>query len=76
MVGPALAQANPHSAARFVRNNKVLREVEGLADLSVFTGFQQATNFPATPAQGEILSRLVGGSPDAEPGAAADRGRM
>ena len=50
------------------------REVEGLADLSVFTGFQQATNFPVTPAQGEILSRLVGGSPDAEPGAAADVG--
>ena len=37
-----------------------LREVEGLADLSVFIGFQQATNFPVTPAQGEILSRLVG----------------
>ena len=45
-----------------------LREVEGLADLSVFTGFQQATNFPVTPAQGEILSRLVAGSPEASPG--------
>lgn len=42
-----------------------LRDVEGLADLSVFTGFQQATNFPVTPLQGEILSRLVGGSQDA-----------
>jgi hypothetical protein len=28
MDGPALAQANHHVAARFVRNNKVLREVE------------------------------------------------
>jgi hypothetical protein len=28
MVGPALAQANHHVAARFVRNNKVLQEVE------------------------------------------------
>jgi hypothetical protein len=39
-----------------------LREIEGLEELSVFTGFQQATNFPVTPAQGEILSRLVGGT--------------
>jgi hypothetical protein len=29
MVGPALAQANHHVAARFVRNNKVLGQVEG-----------------------------------------------
>jgi hypothetical protein len=29
MVGPALAQANHHVAARFRRNNKALREVEG-----------------------------------------------
>jgi hypothetical protein len=28
MAGPSLAQANHHVAARFVRNNKVLREVE------------------------------------------------
>ena len=53
-----------------------LREVEGLAELSVFTGFQQATNFPVTPAQCEILSRLVAGSPGAKPGAAADGGGM
>jgi predicted RNA-binding protein with PUA-like domain len=39
-----------------------LRENEGLEELSVFSGFQQATNFPVTPAQGEILMRLVGGS--------------
>jgi predicted choloylglycine hydrolase len=29
LVGPALAQANHHVAARFLRNNKVLEEVEG-----------------------------------------------
>jgi hypothetical protein len=51
-----------------------LRKVAGLADLSVFTGFQQATNFPVTPVQGEILLRLVAGSPHAEPGDAADGG--
>ena len=45
-----------------------LRDVEGLADLSVFTGVQRATNFPVTPTQGEILLRLVAGSPDAAPG--------
>jgi predicted RNA-binding protein with PUA-like domain len=49
-----------------------LREIEGLADLSVFTGFQQATNFPVTPTQGEILSRLVASSPIAVPAAAVD----
>lgn len=37
-----------------------LRNVEGLAELSVFTGFQQATNFPVTNAQGMILMRLAG----------------
>lgn len=47
-----------------------LREVEGLADLSVFTGYQQATNFRLTLTQGEILLRLIGGSPDAKPAAA------
>jgi hypothetical protein len=38
-----------------------LREVDGLEELSVFTGFQQATNFPVTPEQGAILLRLVAG---------------
>jgi 5-methylcytosine-specific restriction enzyme A len=36
-----------------------LRQVPGLEQLSVFHGFQQATNFPVTPEQGEILLRLV-----------------
>jgi predicted RNA-binding protein with PUA-like domain len=39
-----------------------LREVDGLEDLSVFRGFQQATNFPVTPEQGAIIMRLVRGS--------------
>lgn len=39
-----------------------LREVDGLEELSVFTGFQQQTNFPVTPAQGKIIMRLVGGA--------------
>lgn len=39
-----------------------LREIEGLENLSVFIGFQQTTNFPVTPAQGEILMRLIRGS--------------
>lgn len=46
-------------------SHTALREVAGLADLSVFRGFQQATNFPVTPAQGEILLQLIGGNPDA-----------
>ena len=37
-----------------------LRQVEGLDDLSVFHGFQQATNFPVTREQGEIILRLIG----------------
>jgi predicted RNA-binding protein with PUA-like domain len=36
-----------------------LREVERLEEPSVFSGFQQATNFSVTPAQGEILLRFV-----------------
>ncbi len=51
-----------------------LREVEGLEELSVFTGFQQATNFPVTPAQGEILMRLVGSASRAEPDGVLSRG--
>ncbi len=38
-----------------------LRDVPGLEELSVFKGFQQATNFSVTPAQGAILLRLVEG---------------
>jgi hypothetical protein len=38
-----------------------LRETEGLQELSVFKGFQQATSFPVTPEQGAILMRLAGG---------------
>jgi hypothetical protein len=36
-----------------------LRKVSGLENLSVFHGFQQATNFRVTPEEGEILMRLV-----------------
>jgi predicted choloylglycine hydrolase len=49
MAGPALAQANHHMAARFVRNNKVLREVEG-------EGFQEDSGHRA-----EALSRALTG---------------
>lgn len=38
----------------------VLRETEGLENLSVFHGFQQQTNFPVTAAEGNILLRVVG----------------
>src|SRR5262245_62014801 len=41
-------------------SHKNLRKVPGLEDLSVFKGYQQMTNFPVTPAQGAILSRLIG----------------
>jgi hypothetical protein len=37
----------------------VLRAVKGLEGLSVFHGWQQATNFPVTHAEGEILIGLV-----------------
>jgi len=36
-----------------------LRQVPGLGHLSVFHGFQQATNFPVTPEEGAILLRLA-----------------
>jgi hypothetical protein len=36
-----------------------LRTVPGLANLSVFHGFQQGTNFPVTPDEGAILLRLI-----------------
>jgi 5-methylcytosine-specific restriction protein A len=36
-----------------------LRQELGLEQLSVFHGFQQGTNFPVSPEQGEILLRLV-----------------
>jgi 5-methylcytosine-specific restriction protein A len=48
-----------------------LRRVPGLERLSVFHGFQQATNFPVAPGEGEILMRLVergGGPPTFEVG--------
>lgn len=35
----------------------------GLEDLSVFRGFQQATNLKVTPAEGRTLMRLVEGRP-------------
>jgi hypothetical protein len=38
-----------------------LRSVPGLENLSVFHGFQKATNFPVTPEEGAILLKLVGG---------------
>ncbi|MCI0456794.1 MAG: EVE domain-containing protein, partial [Gemmataceae bacterium] len=40
-------------------SHATLREVPGLENLSVFHGWQQATNFPVTPEQGVILLRLV-----------------
>jgi hypothetical protein len=40
----------------------VLRAVPGLEELAVFQGFQQMTNFPATPEQAAILMKLVEGS--------------
>lgn len=36
-----------------------LRSRDGLENLSVFHGFQQKTNFPVTPEEGEILLQLV-----------------
>jgi hypothetical protein len=36
-----------------------LRRVPGLENLSVFHGFQQATNFPVTASEGQILERLI-----------------
>jgi predicted RNA-binding protein with PUA-like domain len=41
-------------------DHTVLKEVAGLEELSVFTGYQQTTNFAVTPEQGIILQRLVG----------------
>jgi predicted RNA-binding protein with PUA-like domain len=41
-----------------------LREIKGLSNLSVFTGFQQATNFPVTPAEGEILLNMIKNHPN------------
>jgi hypothetical protein len=42
-------------------SHATLREVPGLENLSMFHGWQQATNFPVTPEQGVILLRLVEG---------------
>jgi len=42
-------------------HNELREVVRGLEELSVFKGFQQATNFPVTPEQGTILLGLVGG---------------
>lgn len=36
-----------------------LRQVPGLENLSVFKGYQQATNFPVSPSEGAILLDLV-----------------
>jgi EVE domain len=36
-----------------------LRSIPGLEKLSVFHGFQQATNFRVTPEEGAILMRLI-----------------
>ncbi|MDQ5903488.1 MAG: hypothetical protein QG672_1079 [Pseudomonadota bacterium] len=37
----------------------VLRKTPGLEQLSIFHGFQQATNFPVTPVEGMILMGLI-----------------
>ncbi len=37
-----------------------LKLVPGLESLSTFHGFQAATNFKVTPAEGEIISRMIG----------------
>jgi hypothetical protein len=42
-------------------SHATLREVPGLENLSVFHGWQQATNCSVTPEQGGILLRLVAG---------------
>ncbi len=44
-------------------SHRDLRSTPGLENLSVFHGFQQATDFPVTPEQGAILERLIAGSP-------------
>ena len=36
-----------------------IKSIPGLQGLSVFHGFQQATNFPVTEEEGRILGRLV-----------------
>ena len=40
---------------------KDIRSIPGLQGLSVFHGFQQATNFPVTEEEGRILYELVAG---------------
>lgn len=37
-----------------------LKQVPGLQNLSTFHGYQAATNFKVTPAEGEIISKLIG----------------
>ena len=40
-------------------SNLRLKNTPGLEDLSAFTGFQQATNFPVRDAEGEIILSLL-----------------
>jgi len=40
-------------------SHTLLRQTSGLEGLSVFHGFQQATNFRVTSAEGAILMRLI-----------------
>ncbi len=37
-----------------------LKQVPGLQNLSTFHGYQAATNFKVIPAEGEIISKLIG----------------
>jgi len=40
-------------------SHKILRTIPGLESLSVFHGFQQATNFPVTEKEGNIIESLI-----------------
>ena len=40
-------------------SHEVLRSVPELENLSIFHGYQQATNFPVTPLEGEVIMNVI-----------------
>jgi len=44
-------------------SSEALKKFDELADLSVFTGYKQGTNYSVTPEQGRLLSQLIAGTP-------------
>jgi hypothetical protein len=47
---------------RFVNlSHRTLHQIAGLEQLSVFHGFQQATNFPVRPDEGAVLMGMIEG---------------